>query len=114
VLHGLGTLLTPALLEDSPFCSANALNGHPRDFNRFEWLRVFRLRCRSEGGNVSIRTGGFSAPTGEIPQAHLPGGCETLKRSGFPEVTAFFWLAQLLPLWEASTTCFEQLSFRSC
>ena len=46
---------------------------------------------------------GFSAPTGEIPQAGVAGGGEILKRSGFPEVPAFLAGAALALLgWRAS------------
>lgn len=46
--------------------------------------------------------------------SHLVGFRPVLKNtrvSGCPTLTT---LAQLLPLWVASITCFEQLSFRSC
>jgi hypothetical protein len=39
--------------------------------------------------NVPIRTGGFSALTGEIPQVLLADGRGTLKRSDFRGVLAF-------------------------
>jgi hypothetical protein len=57
---------------------------------------------------------GFSAPTGEIPQVRLAGGGETLKRSGFPAVTASSsWRSSCPYQWRASRVSSRSLFDRA-
>lgn len=73
-------------------------------------------RCTVSGrAAVAVKTHwGISGTERRNPACPLFGSQETLKIARISWDPRHFWLAQLLPLGEASITCFEQLGFQSC